>query len=75
MAPIGGGGPPGRVAPHWSVDFWVDDVDAAVEGAARSGGRVIVAPYDIPGGGMRQAVIADPLGAAFSVTTVTAGDG
>jgi uncharacterized protein len=55
-------------APHWSVDFWVDDVDATAEKAAALGGEVITPPYDIPAAGLRQAVLADPEGAAFSVT-------
>jgi hypothetical protein len=32
---------------------------------------VVVPPYDIPVASFRQAVLADPLGAAFSVTKVT----
>jgi uncharacterized protein len=73
MAPMGSDqsadGPPS----HWSVDFWVDEVDAAADRAAELGGEVIAAPYNIPGAEMRQAVLADPRGAAFSVTKVTAG--
>ena len=65
---------PEDVPPHWSVDFWVDDVDAAADNAARLGGKVIAAPYDIPAAGLRQAVLADPQGATFSVTEVTAGE-
>jgi predicted enzyme related to lactoylglutathione lyase len=52
---------------RWSVDFWVTDADAAAAQAPNLGGSVIVAPFDsIP---TRQAVIADPFGAVFSVTT------
>jgi predicted enzyme related to lactoylglutathione lyase len=32
------------------------------------GGAVIAPPYDVPGVGLRQAVLADPQGAAFSIT-------
>lgn len=53
---------------HWSVDFWVDDTDAAADRASRAGGRVVVPPSDTPIA--RQAVLADPEGAAFSVTKI-----
>jgi uncharacterized protein len=59
---------------HWSVDFWVGDVDATAERAAELGGEVVAAPYDIPGAALRQAVLADPQGAAFSVTKVSVGN-
>jgi uncharacterized protein len=52
---------------RWSVDFWVTDADAVAARAPELGGSVVVAPFDsIP---TRQAVIADPDGAVFSVTT------
>ncbi len=55
---------------RWSVDFWVDDADALAARAPELGGGVVVAPFDsIP---TRQAVIADPFGAVFSVTTAPA---
>lgn len=56
--------------PHWGVDFWVDDVDATAETAVELGGKVIAAPNDNPVG--RNAVLADPEGAAFSVSWVAA---
>ena len=52
---------------HWRVDFWVDDADALAEQVTDLGGRVVVQPY--AAGPMRQAVLADPAGAEFSVTT------
>jgi predicted enzyme related to lactoylglutathione lyase len=52
------------------VDFWVADADAAAERAAELGGQVVAAPYDIPIAAIRQAVLADPQGAVFSVTKV-----
>jgi predicted enzyme related to lactoylglutathione lyase len=52
--------------PHWSVDFWVDDADATAAAAEQLGGAVVVPPYDSPG--FREAVLADPQGAAFTVT-------
>jgi predicted enzyme related to lactoylglutathione lyase len=55
--------------PHWRVDFWVDDVDAVVAKATELGGRAVVPAFDA--GSFRQAVIADPAGAAFSVSKVT----
>jgi hypothetical protein len=52
---------------HWGVDFWVHDADALAARVEGFGGRVVAAPFDA--GPMRQAVLADPAGAAFSVTT------
>jgi predicted enzyme related to lactoylglutathione lyase len=61
---------PARPA-RWSVDFWVADADALAARAAELGGSVVVPPFDsIP---TRQAVLADPFGAAFSVTTAPGG--
>jgi predicted enzyme related to lactoylglutathione lyase len=70
MIPIAGNGPLEAQDPHWSVDFWVDDADAAAERAARLGGNVIVPPYDTPG--FRSAVLADTQGAVFSVSKLIA---
>lgn len=70
MTPIGGDGSPRAVQPHWSIDFWVDDADATAEHAARLGGKVIVPPHDMAG--FRRAVLADPQGAAFSISKLTA---
>ena len=54
--------------PHWSVDFWVADLEAAAAKVTELGGELVVPPYDIPGAGMRQAVMADPQGAVLSLT-------
>jgi uncharacterized protein len=70
MAPMAAGEAP----PRWSIDFWVDDVDATAERAAKLGGEVVTLPYDIPVAALRQAVLADPQGAAFSVTKVSIGE-
>jgi len=52
---------------RWSVDFWVGDADAVAARAPELGGSVVVAPFDsVP---KRQAVVADPDGAVFSVST------
>jgi predicted enzyme related to lactoylglutathione lyase len=58
--------PNGASRPAWSVDFWIDDADAAADSAARLGGKVIVPPHDAPG--FRSAVIADPRGAVLSIS-------
>ncbi len=68
MAPMSDDQFPDEVPSHWSVDFWVKDADATAEKAAERGGTVIMPPYDVPGVGLRQAALADPQGAAFSVT-------
>jgi uncharacterized protein len=59
-----GDGPP----PHWNVDFWIADVDAAAAKVEELGGQVLTPPYDIPGTGLRQGAFADPQGATFSLT-------
>jgi uncharacterized protein len=52
---------------RWSVDFWVSDADTLAGRVAELGGSLVVPPFDsIPS---RQAVLADPFGAVFSVTT------
>lgn len=60
--------------PHWSVDFWVDDVEASVALVAELGGEVVAPPYEIPGAPLKQAVVADPQGAVFSVTELVIPD-
>jgi predicted enzyme related to lactoylglutathione lyase len=57
----------GAAPAYWSVDFWVADADALARRAPELGGSVVAPPFDA--GPMRQAVLADPAGAAFSVTT------
>jgi predicted enzyme related to lactoylglutathione lyase len=69
MMPTGSGQQAG-VPPHWSVDFWVGDVDATAENAAQLGGTVVVPPHDTPG--FRNAVLADPQGAVFSISRLSA---
>jgi hypothetical protein len=53
---------------HWSVDFWARDPDEIARITTEMGGRVLAEPFDIPGIGMRQAALADPQGATFTVT-------
>jgi uncharacterized protein len=66
MVPMSSDQFPEDVSAHWSVDFWVDDVDAAAGKAAELGGEVAVSPFDTSVG--RTAVLADPQGAVFSVS-------
>lgn len=54
----------------WGVDFWVEDADATARLAAERGGTVLVEPHDVPM--FRNAVLADPWGAAFSVSQLVA---
>jgi predicted enzyme related to lactoylglutathione lyase len=56
--------------PQWGVNFWVDDADATADKAGELGGEVVVPPFDTPVG--RDAVLADPQGAVFSVSKVGA---
>jgi predicted enzyme related to lactoylglutathione lyase len=66
-AEVAGATPPmaDGIPSHWHVWFAVADTDAAASAAAVGGGRVIVAPMDVPVG--RIATLADPQGAVFSV--------
>jgi uncharacterized protein len=50
----------------WSVDFWSTDADAAANAAPALGGSVVVAPFEA--GGFRRTTLADPDGAAFTVS-------
>jgi predicted enzyme related to lactoylglutathione lyase len=53
--------------PHWGVDFWIADVDAAVATASERGARIVADPHDTPVG-MRQAELVDPQGASIALT-------
>ena len=61
---------PGSTA-SWSVDFWIEDADAAAAAAADLGGSVIAAPFEAAG--FRRTVLADPGGAAFSASQLLLG--
>jgi len=65
MMPTKPGGPLANVPPHWLVNFWVGDADGTAEKTKKLGGRILMPPFDIPR--FRQAVLADPQGAVFSV--------
>jgi len=66
MAPIPPSAGGAAAQPRWSVDFWIEDADAAAARAALLGGTVIVSPHDTQG--FRSSVIADPQGAVFSIS-------
>ena len=55
---------------RWDVDFWVKDAEATAAHAVALGGRVVVAPHDRPP--FRSAMLADPRGAAFTVSELVA---
>jgi uncharacterized protein len=59
-------GAPAPPEPVWTTLIWVESADETAAKAAELGGTVIAQPFDSPGGG-RQAVLADPAGAVFSV--------
>jgi predicted enzyme related to lactoylglutathione lyase len=54
------------IPPHWHTDFWVADTDAAVATTQRMGGRVLVPAYQAFV--FKQAVLADPAGAVFTIS-------
>jgi uncharacterized protein len=62
---------PEEAPAHWSVDFWVEDIDAVADKAAELGGEIKMSPFDTSVG--RTAVLADPQGAVFSVSKVGPG--
>src|SRR6516164_11610775 len=72
---IGGYAPPksDRQPSHWISYVSVADVDAAAKAAAANGGKVVDAPYEIPGVG-RTARIADPQGAEICPFKNATGD-
>jgi hypothetical protein len=58
----------GDAAPGWGINLWDRDVDATTAKAAELGGRAVAPPFDTPMS--RMAVLADPHGATFSISTV-----
>ena len=64
---------PGMPA-QWLAYVLVEDVDAAAAQAAKLGGKVCKAPFDVPEVG-RIAVVMDPQGAAFGLFKPAAGIG
>jgi len=68
MAPMSDDAFPPGFPSHWSIDFWVADVDETAGRAAALGGTVVAAPFDTSIA--RTAVLADPQRAAFSISRV-----
>jgi predicted enzyme related to lactoylglutathione lyase len=56
----------GKPSPRWLSYARVSSADASAGKAASLGGKVLAAPFDVPGVG-RMAVIEDPTGACFAV--------
>jgi predicted enzyme related to lactoylglutathione lyase len=69
VAVLSGTGP--GVPPHWAVAFAVEDPDGIAASATQRGGSLLMAPTDTPG--FRSAVIRDPQGGVFAVTTPRTG--
>jgi hypothetical protein len=54
----------GAVSPYWQVLFAVDNCDARVDRAKKSGGTLVFGPNDVPNAG-RAAIVSDPRDAVF----------
>ena len=59
----------GDMSSHFMVYFHVEDCDASAAKAAELGGEICVPPTNIPPG--RFSVLMDPLGATFSILSMT----
>ncbi|MBV9131423.1 MAG: VOC family protein, partial [Chloroflexi bacterium] len=51
-------------AATWNTYVWVDNADETAHRVEQAGGRVLAAPFDVPGAG-RMAECEDPAGASF----------
>ena len=58
---------------RWIPDFWVSDADGTAARAGELGGAQLAGPFDTPMS--RTALLADPFGAAFTVTQMRLGRG
>lgn len=56
--------------PHWHVDFWIDDAEAAAAKAGALGGTVVSPPTEAPP--FIQTTLADPQGGRFSLSQLVA---
>lgn len=56
--------------PHWAVYISVDDVAKRAQLVAKAGGKVLVAPFDVPDVGT-MAVVQDPTGATLCLSHFT----
>jgi uncharacterized protein len=63
--------PDPNVPPHWNVNFRVADADAIAARAVELGGSLVAGPFDTPG--FRNAIVADPQGAVFSISRLVPG--
>jgi uncharacterized protein len=63
---------PSDDTPRWNVDFRIDDADRAARAVVEGGGAVIAEPADQQFVPFRQAVLADPDGAVFTVSQLLA---
>jgi predicted enzyme related to lactoylglutathione lyase len=59
-----GGGESARATATWNTYVWVDNADETARRVEQAHGRVVAAPFDVPGAG-RMAECADPSGAGF----------
>jgi predicted enzyme related to lactoylglutathione lyase len=59
--------------PQWLMYVIVEDADVSVARCEKLGGKVIVAPKDMGGGG-RFSVIQDPAGAVLALFAIAAGE-
>jgi predicted enzyme related to lactoylglutathione lyase len=55
-----------QIPPHWGLYFKVPDVKAAAERVKAGGGKVLMGPMEVPGGGWIVNCV-DPQGAHFSL--------
>jgi len=62
----------GQMPPTWGAYVAVDDVDASARQVEELGGKILIAPRDIPHVG-RFCVISDPQGAVLSMITLRPG--
>ena len=58
--------------PSWTSYVRVAEVEAAADAVARLGGRILVAPMEVPGGD-RIAVCSDPEGVTFALHQIRNG--
>ena len=63
-----------EIPSHWVTYISVSDVDAAVAGATKLGGKAVFGPETMPGVG-RMATVVDPNGAVLAVMRGEKGDG
>ncbi|MEP7316618.1 MAG: VOC family protein [Sphingomicrobium sp.] len=56
--------------PIWLAYLHVDDIDSTAAAIAQDGGKIVMAPFDIPHVG-RVALVSDPVGVPFYIMTPT----